>query len=94
MCREINYRKVSSLVVLHYIVHVFSKYKRVESYCRMAKRTQPKWEQPVKPNRPVLKIYNSLTRQKEEFVPQNGNRITWYSCGPTVYDAAHMGHAR
>jgi cysteinyl-tRNA synthetase len=41
-----------------------------------------------------LMIYNSLTRKKEVFTPQNGNNITWYSCGPTVYDASHMGHAR
>lgn len=41
-----------------------------------------------------LRLYNSLTRQKERFVPANGNDVTWYSCGPTVYDASHMGHAR
>lgn len=41
-----------------------------------------------------LKLYNSLTRQKEVFVPQSGKRVLWYSCGPTVYDASHMGHAR
>ncbi|UYV76253.1 CARS [Cordylochernes scorpioides] len=41
-----------------------------------------------------LMVYNSLTRQKEEFVPQEGNKVLWYSCGPTVYDASHMGHAR
>lgn len=46
------------------------------------------------PDSVQLKIYNSLTRQKELFVPQNGMNITWYSCGPTVYDASHMGHAR
>ncbi len=28
------------------------------------------------------------------FVPQKGNRVLWYCCGPTVYDASHMGHAR
>ncbi|KAK3747619.1 hypothetical protein QZH41_013667, partial [Actinostola sp. cb2023] len=28
------------------------------------------------------------------FVPQHGRRVTWYGCGPTVYDASHMGHAR
>ncbi len=27
-------------------------------------------------------------------MPVNGKRVTWYTCGPTVYDAAHMGHAR
>nr|CAD7196689.1 unnamed protein product [Timema douglasi] len=61
---------------------------------RMAKRTQPHWEAPEQIKRPALKLYNSLTRQKENFVPQDGNRVTWYSCGPTVYDSSHMGHAR
>ena len=27
-------------------------------------------------------------------MPQSGRRVTWYNCGPTVYDASHMGHAR
>ncbi|XP_075972800.1 cysteine--tRNA ligase, cytoplasmic [Anticarsia gemmatalis] len=61
----------------------------------MSKRSQPNWSPPARADkRPVLKLYNSLTRQKEEFVCANGNRINWYSCGPTVYDASHMGHAR
>ncbi|KAK3925356.1 Cysteine--tRNA ligase, cytoplasmic [Frankliniella fusca] len=50
----------------------------------MAKRTQPKWEPPSRTAVPVLKLYNSLTRQKEEFIPQGGKKVTWYSCGPTV----------
>ena len=41
-----------------------------------------------------LYLYNSLTRQKELFIPHSTKRINWYSCGPTVYDASHMGHAR
>ena len=28
------------------------------------------------------------------FVPMDGQRVTWYTCGPTVYDVCHMGHAR
>lgn len=60
----------------------------------MSKRTQPNWSSPVKTVKPVLKLFNSLTRQKEEFIPAHGNRVNWYSCGPTVYDASHMGHAR
>lgn len=31
---------------------------------------------------------------KEVFQPQNGKKVLWYCCGPTVYDASHMGHAR
>ncbi|XP_003703304.2 cysteine--tRNA ligase, cytoplasmic [Megachile rotundata] len=60
----------------------------------MAKRVQPPWAPPQRKNTSVLKLYNSLTRDKEVFIPQFGNRILWYSCGPTVYDASHMGHAR
>ncbi|MBU1997788.1 MAG: cysteine--tRNA ligase [Candidatus Omnitrophica bacterium] len=41
-----------------------------------------------------MKIYNSLTREKEEFVPINGNKVNMYSCGVTVYDKCHIGHAR
>ncbi|EFN87140.1 Cysteinyl-tRNA synthetase, cytoplasmic [Harpegnathos saltator] len=60
----------------------------------MAKRMQPAWHLPDRKDNTVLQLYNSLTRKKEVFVPQFGNRILWYSCGPTVYDASHMGHAR
>lgn len=57
---------------------------------------QPRWYEPkVQTEKPVLKLYNSLTREKEVFTPQSsGKLVTWYSCGPTVYDASHMGHAR
>ncbi|HPD01799.1 MAG TPA: cysteine--tRNA ligase [Eubacteriales bacterium] len=41
----------------------------------------------------MLKIFNTLTRQKEEFVPI-GNKVTMYSCGPTVYSYAHIGNMR
>ncbi|KAI0633558.1 tRNA synthetases class I (C) catalytic domain-containing protein [Trametes polyzona] len=56
---------------------------------------QPPWSLPTqKAPEPTLKIYNSLTRTKTEFVPINGRHVKWYNCGPTVYDASHMGHAR
>lgn len=42
----------------------------------------------------ALRIYNSLTRRKQEFVPQHANQITMYVCGVTVYDYCHLGHAR
>src|SRR3970040_2899536 len=41
-----------------------------------------------------LVVYNSLTRQKEEFVPLQQGRVHLYVCGPTVYDHAHIGHAK
>jgi cysteinyl-tRNA synthetase len=39
-------------------------------------------------------IYNSLARKKEEFVPQNPPEVNIYTCGVTVYDESHIGHAR
>ncbi|KAJ2661627.1 cysteinyl-tRNA synthetase [Coemansia sp. RSA 1200] len=40
-----------------------------------------------------LAVYNSITKSKVPFVPKDGNSVSWYGCGPTVYDASHMGHA-
>lgn len=42
----------------------------------------------------MLKIYNTLTRQKEEFIPLVPNEVKMYMCGPTVYDFFHIGNAR
>ena len=42
----------------------------------------------------MLKLFNSLTRQKEEFVPIEPGRVRMYVCGMTVYDLCHLGHAR
>lgn len=41
-----------------------------------------------------LKFYNTLTRQKEEFVPINKEKINLFVCGPTVYDYPHLGHGK
>ncbi|MCI8459371.1 MAG: cysteine--tRNA ligase [Clostridia bacterium] len=41
-----------------------------------------------------MKVYNTLTRQKEELCPLKGNTVTMYSCGPTVYNYAHIGNLR
>lgn len=41
-----------------------------------------------------VKVYNSLRRTKEEFIPLKKGKIGMYVCGPTVYDEPHIGHAR
>jgi len=41
-----------------------------------------------------MKLYNTLTRQKEEFVPIDKDNVKMYSCGPTVYNYFHIGNAR
>ena len=40
----------------------------------------------------TLRIYNTLTREKEDFVPVNPGKVGMYLCGPTVYKPAHIGH--
>uniref|UniRef100_A0A8C2RW66 tRNA synthetases class I catalytic domain-containing protein n=1 Tax=Capra hircus TaxID=9925 RepID=A0A8C2RW66_CAPHI len=54
------------------------------------RRAQPTWSPPARSEPCQLRLYNSLTRRK---VGGCGWRVTWYCCGPTVYDASHMGHA-
>src|SRR5438552_2008695 len=42
----------------------------------------------------VIRLYDTLAREKREFVPSDPNRISMYVCGPTVYGRAHIGNAR
>jgi cysteinyl-tRNA synthetase len=42
----------------------------------------------------MIRLYDTLSREKREFVPQDPKRITMYVCGPTVYGRAHIGNAR
>ncbi len=42
----------------------------------------------------TLKIYNTMTRRREEFAPQQPGKVGMYACGVTVYDLSHIGHAR
>ena len=41
-----------------------------------------------------MRIYNTLTRKKEEFVPITPGEVKMYACGPTVYNYIHIGNAR
>ena len=42
----------------------------------------------------MMKLHNTYTNKTEEFKPIEGNKVKMYVCGPTVYDYAHLGHAR
>ncbi len=42
----------------------------------------------------AIKVYNTFTRKKEEFIPLNDKNVNFYVCGPTVYDYFHIGNAR
>ena len=42
----------------------------------------------------ALRFYNTLTQQVEQFTPLSGNTVRMYTCGPTVYNYAHIGNLR
>jgi cysteinyl-tRNA synthetase len=42
----------------------------------------------------MIKLYNTFTGKKEEFVPISQGKVGIYACGVTVYDYSHLGHAR
>src|SRR5690625_5028755 len=42
----------------------------------------------------TIKIYNTLTRDKEKFIPIKDGEVSMYVCGPTVYNYIHIGNAR
>eukprot|EP01135_Chromosphaera_perkinsii_P000413 Nk52_evm60s78 gene=Nk52_evmTU60s78 len=52
-----------------------------------------KWTQPEGHNTGI-RVMNSLTNELEWLILRDPSKITWYVCGPTVYDHAHLGHAR
>lgn len=60
------------------------------------KEGRMRWYPPANdtPGLPDLRVHNSITDDMDLFRPRMGNTVTWYTCGPTVYDACHMGHAR
>ena len=59
------------------------------------KREQPAWTPPEGSFRTGLRVANSLALGRlVEFVPARGREVSFYVCGPTVYDSSHLGHAR
>ena len=46
------------------------------------------------PVKPTIKLHNTKTRKREDFVPIDDKNVRMYVCGPTVYDRAHLGNAR
>jgi hypothetical protein len=57
-----------------------------------AKATHPEWHGPHGVS--DIHVRNSLTSTLVPFIPAHGKYVGWYTCGPTVYDSAHLGHAR
>jgi len=48
----------------------------------------------IDPSSSELRVYNTLTRRQDKFVPIRPNRVTMFVCGPTVWDVSHIGHGK
>jgi cysteinyl-tRNA synthetase len=79
--------------VNRYLFHQQSRHLFFAARMEKVARERHQWTLP-EDKTPKLKVNNSLTRSKDEFRPADGKTVKWYSCGPTVYDHSHMGHAR
>ncbi|KAL4656980.1 putative cysteine-tRNA ligase, mitochondrial [Arapaima gigas] len=66
-----------------------SVYMRSDTFCSGPEKS---WTKPIGHDT-GLKVFNSLTKQKEPLILAKEGAASWYSCGPTVYDHAHLGHA-
>ena len=56
------------------------------------KKTKPNMQPQSADTHPTLRVYNTLTKQKEPFTTVRPGKVGMYLCGPTVYDKAHIGH--
>jgi hypothetical protein len=93
--------RIISTISSFFASHRLSALRHISNMAvsEVSSRSQPLWKSPIKQfgvSLPPLSIYNSLTQKKTPFIPidPTGKKVTWYCCGPTVYDAGHLGHAR
>lgn len=56
-------------------------------------QNQIQWTEPSGSKTDIV-VYNPLTKTKTPLILKNSNVAMWYMCGPTIYDSAHIGHAR
>ncbi|KAK5650568.1 hypothetical protein RI129_001597 [Pyrocoelia pectoralis] len=64
----------------------------VRKILHLSARYQHNWIKPVGFDTGI-KVYNCRTQGKVPFIVRNKDSVTWYTCGPTVYDSSHIGHA-
>ncbi|XP_060525825.1 probable cysteine--tRNA ligase, mitochondrial [Cylas formicarius] len=83
-----NYTDVYRVAWSYNLNTMFTK-----NFCEIVgKRLKHTWEAPDGFSTGIS-IYNCVTRRQEPFVVKNKDSVTWYTCGPTVYDSPHVGHA-
>ncbi|KAF4118715.1 probable cysteine--tRNA ligase, mitochondrial isoform X1 [Onychostoma macrolepis] len=87
-----NVRLLNSGFRIRHSIHNGVTKTALLSSHNICSRAERKWIKPAGFDTGV-KTYNSLTKQKEPLVLAQERIATWYSCGPTVYDHAHLGHA-
>ncbi|XP_066594395.1 probable cysteine--tRNA ligase, mitochondrial isoform X2 [Prorops nasuta] len=79
-------------------IKLISRNFNIHRICKKFMSTQVDGKREIEWVKPLgketnIKIYNSLTKCKVPLILRNENFLSWYMCGPTVYDSAHIGHA-
>jgi hypothetical protein len=80
-----------SLLKRHHVLTVLLRKQCAASTCKTVSK-QHKWVLPsgYETN---ISVFNCITSSKVPLILKNPNLVSWYMCGPTVYDSAHLGHA-
>jgi cysteinyl-tRNA synthetase len=68
------------------------QHKASSSTCKTAFKEHHKWILP-RGHETNISVFNCITNSKVPLILKNPNFMSWYMCGPTVYDSAHLGHA-
>lgn len=72
------------------------RFMKIKNSCLLLyvrRRQNYTWAYPTG-NETGVCLYNPVAKKKVPLVIQNSGYLSWYSCGPTVYDDSHIGHAR
>ena len=95
MYKQLSFKHLSVLSILSSIKHfeknVIVRCLRLE-YDFKEPKVNGTWMEPYGYNTGI-QIYSPVVKSKVPLILRNDKLVKWYSCGPTVYDSAHIGHA-
>jgi cysteinyl-tRNA synthetase len=83
---------VMSLFKCKDVIFTWLRKQHTVSTCKIVSKQYHKWILP-KGHETNMSVFNCITNSKVPLILNNPNFMSWYMCGPTVYDSAHLGHA-
>jgi cysteinyl-tRNA synthetase len=74
------------------VISIWLRKQHTVSTCKVVSKQHHKWILP-RGYESNIAVFNCITNSKVPLILKNPNLMSWYMCGPTVYDSAHLGHA-